>query len=140
MLDPITPEIRLADFTLTGLSGAQQLGELQLEVTNPNRFALSGKDLQLSLTVEGRIVGKAASAGRFDLPASATTTVPLQTTVDLTSVAMLAPVILRGGEVAYALDGGAALDVTGGRLTRLARSGRAQVIREPGGGVSIRSD
>jgi LEA14-like dessication related protein len=79
---------------------------LELDVTNPNSFALSAHSVDGALTLGNGIeLGRAHAAPEAAIPAKGTALVPSELTVNLSNLSALAPFALSDQPVPYKFSG-----------------------------------
>jgi len=108
------PHVQLESVSVTGLGLSGGSLRLELDVYNPNEYAVRGSAFRGRLKLEGTQFGEILFDRGFELPAQAHTTleVPMQFTWE--GVGAAARGLLARGSVSYELGGALFVDTPGG--------------------------
>lgn len=102
---PKPPTITPHSAEVTSVTPAGLGIKAELDVYNPNDFALSVRSVTGTLSLGGVEVGKSTMPSGAALAASSTTRVPANLDVGWSNLAALVPIAASGQPVAYAFDG-----------------------------------
>lgn len=83
---PITPQISLTNLKLREVNLLEQNFELQLELTNPNSFALPIANLDYAIYLNGKEFFKGVSNAPFSLPAKETKQIGIEVVTNLLDI------------------------------------------------------
>jgi LEA14-like dessication related protein len=106
--EPKPPTIEPHAVSVTGVTPLALELEVELDVTNPNGFAIVVKSVTGELRVgkgEGKVVGEAEVDTKMKVDAKATKRVSSDLSVGWTDLAVLAPLALEAKAVPYTFDG-----------------------------------